>query len=68
MIKTTFEASIAEICESSKEIGFELLGFDVMIDENLELKLIEINQNPCLDALTVQQESFISKLLSDTFA
>jgi len=28
--------------------GFEILGFDYMLDENLKLYLIEINQNPAL--------------------
>lgn len=29
--------------------GFELLGFDFMLDSNLKLDLIEVNTNPCLD-------------------
>lgn len=62
----TFESSITKICEESGEIGFELLGFDFMIDEELNTWLIEVNQNPCLDALTTKQESFISKLVQDT--
>lgn len=28
--------------------GFEILGFDFMLDENLKLYLIEINNNPAL--------------------
>ena len=29
--------------------GFELLGFDFMLDSQLKLTLIEVNTNPCLD-------------------
>ena len=29
--------------------GFEWLGFDFMLDENLKLTLIEVNTNPCLE-------------------
>lgn len=29
--------------------GFELLGLDFMIDENLKIYLIEVNTNPCLE-------------------
>ena len=29
--------------------GFELMGFDFMLDEDLNLTLIEVNTNPCLD-------------------
>ena len=64
----TFEASLEAICKDSGEIGFELLGFDFMVDQELNVHLIEVNQNPCLDALTAQQEVFIKKLLDDTFA
>jgi len=28
--------------------GFEILGFDYMIDDNLNLYLIEVNNNPAL--------------------
>mmetsp|Transcript_20862 Transcript_20862/g.17298 ORF Transcript_20862/g.17298 Transcript_20862/m.17298 type:complete len:90 (+) Transcript_20862:2038-2307(+) len=28
--------------------GFEILGFDFMLDNNLKLYLIEANYNPCL--------------------
>lgn len=63
-----FQASVAKICADAAEIGFELLGFDFMVDEHLKVWLIEVNQNPCLDALTPQQGRFVSKLLEDTFA
>jgi hypothetical protein len=39
-----------------------------MVDQELNVYLIEINQNPCLDALTAQQEFFIKKLVDDTLA
>ena len=29
--------------------GFELLGFDFMLDRDLNLTLIEVNTNPCLE-------------------
>lgn len=64
----SFEASISKIVQESKSIGFELLGFDFMIDDNLNVWLIEINENPCYDALTDKQEKFVTKLLEDTFA
>jgi hypothetical protein len=53
--------------DSSAEIGFELLGFDFMIDKELNVKLIEVNQNPCLSTLSEGQGVLINKLLSDVF-
>ncbi len=29
--------------------GFELMGFDFMLDSDLKLYLIECNTNPCLE-------------------
>jgi glutathione synthase/RimK-type ligase-like ATP-grasp enzyme len=64
----SFKASAENtLKESTKEIGFELLGFDFMIDEELNVKLIEVNQNPCLSTLSEAQGVLITKLLSDVF-
>jgi glutathione synthase/RimK-type ligase-like ATP-grasp enzyme len=61
------KASAADIAKESNEIGFELLGFDFMIDEDLNTYLIEVNQNPCLSTLSDAQGVLIKKLLEDTF-
>ena len=50
-----------------KEIGFEILGFDFMIELDLKVKLIEVNQNPCLSTLSDSQGILIAKLLDDVF-
>lgn len=31
------------------ENQFELFGYDFMIDDNMQVYLIEVNTNPCLD-------------------
>jgi len=49
------------------ELGFELLGFDFMIDRDLNVKLIEVNRNPCLSTLSDGQGVLITKLLNDVF-
>lgn len=50
-IKEVFEASgqslIGEIRWDYN--GFELMGFDFMLDDDLKLYLIECNTNPCLE-------------------
>ena len=45
-----------------------MLGFDYMVDEQLNTWLIEVNTNPCLSTLSPQQDLLISKLLDDVFA
>ena len=53
--------------KNTKDIGYELYGFDYMIDDSLKVWLIEINQNPCLSTLSSKQEGLINKLLEDVF-
>jgi D-alanine-D-alanine ligase-like ATP-grasp enzyme len=60
-----FKASCDHITKYSREVGFELLGFDFMIDENLKVWLIEVNQNPCLSTLSPKQGQLIETLLED---
>ena len=47
---------------------FELLGFDFMIDEELNLKLIEINVNPALFTDTSVQQNLLPELIDQTVA
>ena len=64
----TFKAAAPQIARESTEFGFELLGFDFMIDDNLNIYLIEVNENPCLSTLSERQRQLISSLVSDTMA
>jgi Tubulin-tyrosine ligase family len=61
-----FKASSESIAKQSREIGFELLGFDFMIDSELNTYLIEVNTNPCLSTLSESQGALINKLVQDT--
>lgn len=60
------KASSKNTAACSKEIGFELIGLDFMVDEDLNTYLIEVNTNPCLSTLSDNQSLLISKLLNDT--
>lgn len=61
-----FKASAPIISREGSEVGFELLGFDFMIDEDLNVYLIEVNENPCLATLCERQGVLIKSLLADT--
>ena len=43
--------------------GFELMGFDFMLDDDLNLKIIEVNTNPCLDTPCVLLHRLIPEVL-----
>lgn len=62
-----FKSCSEAIAREPREIGFELLGFDFMVDDELNAYLIEVNTNPCLSTLSEKQDVLINKLLTDTF-
>ena len=42
--------SVADKIDVNKKLHcFELFGLDFMIDGNFEVKLLEVNANPCLE-------------------
>lgn len=43
--------------------GFELMGFDFMIDDDCNVKIIEVNTNPCLDTPCVLLHRLIPEVL-----
>jgi D-alanine-D-alanine ligase-like ATP-grasp enzyme len=61
-----FKACSESVAREAFEVGFELLGFDFMVDEQLDVYLIEVNTNPCLSTLSEPQGVLINKLLADT--
>lgn len=63
-----FRAAAPTITKESAEVGFELLGFDFMVDADLNVSLIEVNQNPCLATLCERQKVLITNLVADTLA
>lgn len=50
---------------SSKEHTFEVLGYDFMLDEELQPWLIEINTNPCLETGCEVLDAIIPSMLEN---
>ena len=46
-----FVAAINLLNPNKREISFELMGFDFMIDEDFRVWLIEVNTNPYFGVL-----------------
>ena len=46
---------------------FEILGFDIMVDDNLEPYLIEVNHAPSFSTDTPLDKQVKHDLLTDTF-
>ena len=45
----TLESAKKKINKNQKQNCFEIFGFDFMIDSEMNLWLIEVNTNPCLE-------------------
>jgi hypothetical protein len=47
--------------------SFELFGYDFMIDEDLNVRLIEVNTNPCLEMSCPLLARIIPEVLDNVF-
>jgi hypothetical protein len=68
-VKDCFQACGQKLYRGSKEepySGFELLGFDFMLDADLNVRLIEVNTNPCLDTPCLLLSRLIPQVLDQT--
>ena len=63
VIICSFEAARHEM--KQRPNSFELFGYDVMIDENLNVYLIEVNLSPALDYSTKITEKLVKLMLED---
>jgi hypothetical protein len=57
----------SESIQLSNYNAFELLGFDFMLDDQLNLNLIEVNTNPCLDTPCLLLQRLIPQVLDQSF-
>ena len=52
-VKDCFQACGQQLYKTKEDrtpySGFELMGFDFMLDSDLRVQLIEVNTNPCLE-------------------
>ena len=46
--------------------GFELMGFDFMLDDDLNLTIIEVNTNPCLETPCILLQRMVPQVLDQT--
>ena len=63
IIICSFEAARHEM--KQRQNSFELFGYDVMIDEKLNVYLIEVNSSPALDYSTKITEKLVKLMLED---
>ena len=66
LVLKTVEASSHLLNPAHRKNSFELLGYDFMLDDDLNVYLIEINSNPCLDLCCPHLDLNLPLLISDT--
>mmetsp|Transcript_5226 Transcript_5226/g.4813 ORF Transcript_5226/g.4813 Transcript_5226/m.4813 type:complete len:163 (+) Transcript_5226:352-840(+) len=67
IIRDTFLSVDGKIDPEKRQHGFEILGYDFMIDDQYKLHLIEVNTNPCLEVCCPLLARIIPNLLDSTF-
>lgn len=45
--------------------SFELFGFDFLVDSNINVWLIEVNTNPCLELSAPLLEKLVPRAIND---
>jgi len=63
-MKSVNDKLVSENCNKS---CFELFGYDLMVDTNKKVWLIEVNTNPCLEESSNLLKSYIPRMLDDLF-
>jgi tubulin monoglycylase TTLL3/8 len=67
LVRDTFRCVEKKIDQQRRTNSFEIFGYDFMIDDDLKLKLIEVNTNPCLEICCPLLARIIPSLLDSAF-
>jgi len=67
LVKMSALAVKEKMNASHRKLGFEMMGYDFMLDENLKPFLIECNSNPCLEQPCPLLERLIGNVIESTF-
>ena len=67
LVTDSFRAVYDKIDPKRNQHGFEVFGYDFMIDENFKVYLIECNTNPSLEICCPLLSRIIPELLDNSF-
>lgn len=67
IVTRSFDATFDIIEKPKRDYNFELFSFDLMMDENLKLWLLEVNSGPSLEGTNEYSNLFMARMLDDAF-
>ena len=63
IVKLASKATRHKLNTNGRKHGFELMGWDFMIDADLKPCLLEVNSNPCLEQPCLLLERLVSEVV-----
>ncbi|GMH83613.1 hypothetical protein TrST_g7152 [Triparma strigata] len=67
IVKLASKATRHKLNTNGRKHGFELMGWDFMIDTDLKPCLLEVNSNPCLEQPCLLLERLVSEVVESSF-
>lgn len=67
LVTDSFRAVYKKIDPNRCKNGFEIFGYDFMIDENFKVVMIEANTNPSLEICSPLLARIVPELLDNSF-
>lgn len=67
IITQSMRAVYSSIDKNRRHASYELYGYDLMIDDNFKVYLIEANINPCMGVTSTFSARYIPMLLENVF-
>jgi Tubulin-tyrosine ligase family len=67
MVRDSFRCAETKIDSDRRTNTFEIFGYDFMIDDELNIKLIEVNTNPSIEVCCPLLARIIPNMLDSVF-
>lgn len=67
LVLISMKSAKAKINRQQRKYCFEIMGYDFILDEDLNVWLIEVNTNPCIEESSPLLAMLLPRMLDDAF-